>query len=334
MPVAYCAFGGLERPASGAEADAAIVGTPDPGYRMDIAPKSLPVRSTSLGGKSFYQQARLYVPALGGGGPQPKGAVSLPWHRSSGETTTDLVSLEKRRVLVLLHGLGETRSAQLGLKAWGQLYGLENAMTDLYAQRAPRVSNFFRLQRVREFQRSLRADPFEGFVVVCPLTPNPKQYRRFGFASRKDLLDAYSEWIANVLLPDVQRRVGGGPLRVGLDGCSMGGYVATEVFLRRPRAFTSFGVVQSAIGKHRVKGFVERLKAAPIFPESLPCMHVQTSTRDPFRDANKYFATRLKSAGVPVTLTVLPGPHNQPWLRRAGTYQMLRFHDQALQQGS
>jgi acetyl esterase/lipase len=52
---------------------------------------------------------------------------------------------------------------------------------------------------------------------------------------------------------------------------------------------------------------------------------IETSRGDPFRDGNDAMARALTREGVPSTYVELPGPHDQPWLRRCGTEQMLRW---------
>ncbi|HVY44627.1 MAG TPA: hypothetical protein VHB21_02060, partial [Minicystis sp.] len=112
---------------------------------------------------------------------------------------------------------------------------------------------------------------------------------------------------------------------VHLDGCSLGGYVGLEVFLRRPDAFVAWGGVQSAFGAHRAPAYGAALASA-VARAPRP-LHVETSEGDPFHDANVALAKELARRGVPHELSVLPGPHDQPWLREAGTVDMLFWHD-------
>ena len=41
-------------------------------------------------------------------------------------------------------------------------------------------------------------------------------------------------------------------------------------------------------------------------------------------------AKALGELGVDSELVVIPGPHNQPWLREIGTLEMLLWHDRHL----
>ncbi|HMJ15954.1 MAG TPA: hypothetical protein VK524_31275, partial [Polyangiaceae bacterium] len=81
-----------------------------------------------------------------------------------------------QRLLVLLHGLGETKSEELGLVAWSKLYGLTGAYQRLL--RPPITRSLPKLRyltdaRLAEMNASLAERPFEGFYMVCPITPNP-----------------------------------------------------------------------------------------------------------------------------------------------------------------
>jgi enterochelin esterase-like enzyme len=55
-------------------------------------------------------------------------------------------------------------------------------------------------------------------------------------------------------------------------------------------------------------------------------VHLLTSEADPFRAGNQRIAAELRKKGLACDLRVLPGPHDQPWLREAGTIEMLLWH--------
>jgi acetyl esterase/lipase len=77
---------------------------------------------------------------------------------------------------------------------------------------------------------------------------------------------------------------------------------------------------------HRVAAFADRIAAAVAKVGPRP-LHLLTSEADPFRDQNVSLAQALKKKSIPVDLAILPGPHDQPWLREAGTIEMLLWHD-------
>ena len=56
-------------------------------------------------------------------------------------------------------------------------------------------------------------------------------------------------------------------------------------------------------------------------------LHLLTSEADPFLPGNKKLAAALAKKNIACDLRVLPGPHDQPWLREAGTIEMLLWHD-------
>lgn len=235
----------------------------------------------------------------------------------------------KLPVLVLLHGLGETGNEQLGIHAWGDRYGLVRAHERL---RRPPVTRtlpklgYFQDAHLTRVNQSLADRAFRGMVLVCPVTPNP---HKIGPAART--LDRYAEWLHQTLLPAVHAKAPclEGPANTGLDGCSLGGYVGVEVFLRKPELFGTFGSVQGAFNVPGSWRYAERIAAVveKLGPRRL---HLETSTGDPYRKANQAFAKKLGELGVPVELSVLPGPHDQPWLREVGTLEMLLWHDRML----
>ena len=231
-------------------------------------------------------------------------------------------------MLVLLHGLGETQSELLGIHAWGERYGLvrayERLMNPPVTRENPKLG-YLADERAKELNASLQRTPFAGLVMVCPVTPNP--YKR----DAAKVFDGYGAWLEQVLIPNVRRRLGIGnaPLRVGLDGCSLGGYVGLEVLLGRPGLFSSFGVVQPAIGSASAPRYAERLAAAIAKVGPLP-IHVETSSLDPYREPSQLLSKKLAELGVPNQFRQSEGPHDQPWLREVGTLEMLLWHDRQL----
>lgn len=229
------------------------------------------------------------------------------------------------RVLVLLHGLGETGNELLGIHAWGERYGLVRAYERLrhppLARTLPKHS-YLTDAHLADLNRDLVAHPFRGLALLCPVTPR---------TSSASALDRYADWIEQTLLPAARERapIGEGAAHTGLDGCSLGGRVGVEVFLRKPALFGSFGGVQAAIDVPAADRYAKRIAAALARVGPRP-IHVETSTGDPFRKAGERLAHQLDALGVKHTLSVLPGPHNQPFLREVGTLEMLLWHDRAL----
>ncbi len=228
--------------------------------------------------------------------------------------------------LILLHGLGEMGNETLGIHAWGELYGLVKAYERL---RRPPVSRTLPRQRyltdarAEELNRSLAARPFRGMVVACPVTPHPG---RAGAGS----LDRYATWLEKTLIPAIRERANlDGSAKIGLDGCSLGGYVALEVFLRKPELFATLGGVQAAFGAGSAGRYAAALAEAMRRVGPRP-VHLETSSGDPYRKANESLSRKLGELGVKNDLIVPPGPHDQPWLREIGTLEMLLWHERAL----
>jgi enterochelin esterase-like enzyme len=230
--------------------------------------------------------------------------------------------------LLLFHGRGETASESAALHAWRDSYGLVSSDARL---RRPPIAltaderRYILPAQLDAIHAKLAEKPFSGLCVICPVTPNPHRARQ-----PERVLDRYSEWIEHTLLPAARAAAPLDAARgIGVDGCSMGGYVAAEVFARKPHLFRSFGVVQPAVGEFRVARYARHLARA-LKRESLLGIHLQTSTRDPYRGAVSAFARQLKRQGARFTLDVLPGPHDRQWLRAAGTLAMLAWHDYTL----
>ncbi|MCC6553829.1 MAG: hypothetical protein IT372_12515 [Polyangiaceae bacterium] len=242
--------------------------------------------------------------------------LCIPRHLAAGERVP---------LVVLLHGLGETGDERLGAHAWLERYGLGRAYDRL--RRAPIARTSRRADwtdaRLAEVNAALAAQPFRGLAIACPVTPNVHRAPNPAAA-----LEGYARWLADVVLPRARAEapVFDDARRTSLDGCSLGGFVGIEVFLRRPDLFGAWGGVQAAIGAHRVGAYADRIAAA-VGAAGPRDLHLLTSEGDPFRGAGEALAKRLGEKSVPCALRVLPGPHDQPWLREAGTIEMLLWHD-------
>jgi enterochelin esterase-like enzyme len=209
-----------------------------------------------------------------------------------------LAPFERVPLLVLLHGLGETGDPRMGAWAWFERYGLGTA-----------------------YDR-LRASPsFRGLVLACPYMPN------FAAVDPRGL-DGYADWIADTVVPVARSEapVLAAPSATYLGGCSLGGHFSLEVMLRRPEAFAAWGGVQTAIGESAAARYAARLLDAIARAGSRDLL-VETSTEDPFRRGSEALSSALVRAGVDHRFIVLPGAHDQAWLRRSGTPTMLQWFD-------
>ena len=229
------------------------------------------------------------------------------------------------RLLVLFHGLGETGDERAGVYAWLERYGLADAYRRLLRPPILRRSKYpyWPAGRLELVNAGLEREPFRGLAIACPYTPNI-----YKVPSRELALEGYARWVAEVVLPRAQAELGVAlcARQTSLDGCSLGGYVGLEVFLRRPELFGAWGSVQGALGGFRVPGYADKLAAivARLGPRPL---HLETSSDDPFHDVNLDLSKALRARSIPHELLVGSGPHNQPWLCEAGTLEMLLWHD-------
>lgn len=239
-------------------------------------------------------------------------------------TPKHLKAGEKVPLVVLLHGLGETGDERMGVYAWVERYGLSTAYERLRKTPIARTSKRkdWTDARLSEVNSGLTKQAFAGMCLVCPFTPNVHK-----LPNPTAGLDGYAKWIADVVIPRVRKDA---PVytdvgKTAIDGCSLGGYVALEVFLRKPDMFGAFGGVQSAVSEFRAPGYGERIEKA--LNGAKKPIHLLTSEGDPFLPGNKKIAAELTKKGIACDLRVIPGPHDQPWLREAGTIEMLYWHD-------
>ncbi len=237
---------------------------------------------------------------------------------------------ERLPLLVLLHGLGETGDQRMGAHAWVERYGLGKAydrlrrppIRSIYESKGPHW-RYWEPDRLAAVNALLAAQPFRGLAIACPYTPNV-----YKAAHRHRTLDAYADWLVDGVIPRARKEAGlvADEAHTYLNGCSLGGYVGLEVFLRKPSHFGAWGTVQGALGAHRVKRYAEQI-AAVVRDHGKRHIHLETSTNDPFRKVNKQLSRELTKAGVAHDWSMPPGAHNQPFLRDSGTLEMLLWHD-------
>lgn len=233
-----------------------------------------------------------------------------------------------RRLLVLFHGLGETSSEALGIRAFADRYGLVTADWRL---RQPPVARtlkdvvYLSDERLERLNGELSRAPYRGLTLVCPYTPNV-----FRQPSTAAALDRYAAWVVDALLPEVRRRfdVPAGPGSAAVDGVSLGGYVSLEVFLRRPEAFGAAGSVQGAFGVPLANAYAARFAAA-LGRVGERTLRLATSTGDGGRAASERLHEKLRERGIASTLSVTPGPHNQRWLCEVGSLELLLHYERA-----
>ncbi len=236
---------------------------------------------------------------------------------------------EVGRVLVLFHGLGETTSESLGIRAWADRYGLLSSARRLGTPPVVRTLKDVVLLtdgRLAELNRELASEPFRGLAIACPFTPNV-----FRQPSTAQALDRYAAWVADALLPQVRRELGlaldAGS--VAVDGVSLGGYVSLEVFLRRPELFAAAGATQGAFGTNLADAYADRIERAFARVGPRP-LRIATSEWDGKRSASERLVAKLAARGVRATLALSPGGHDQRFLREVGSLELLHHYDRTL----
>jgi enterochelin esterase-like enzyme len=220
-------------------------------------------------------------------------------------------------LVVLLHGLGETTNERLGAYAWLERYGLASAWNRLKQPPIERTSKRgeWTDTRLGEVNAELAARPFHGFAMACPYMPNPR-----GAAD----LDAYARWLEHALVPRCQSEasVFRDASQTYLCGVSLGGYVSLEMLVRLPRLFGAWAGIQTAIGSWAAPAYADKIVSAGVKP-----MLLLTSTLDTWRGSSEALSKALVARKVAHTLRVVPGPHDQPWLREAGTIEAFHWLD-------
>lgn len=232
-------------------------------------------------------------------------------------------------LLVLFHGLGETGSEALGIRAWYDRYGLPQAYARLSTPPVERIlarERYLTDARLLELNRELSARPFPDLALVCAFTPNVfKQH------PSAPILDRYADYIEQALLPAVRAATPtlASAEHTGVAGVSLGGYVALEVFLRKSQLFTALGCVQPALSVAAAESYALRLAALKT-PAGAPNIQLVTSSLDPFRDATRRLAQRMAEHELNCSSICPAGPHDQRFLQELGTLEMLLFQARAL----
>ncbi len=245
-------------------------------------------------------------------------AIAIPNHLAPGERVP---------MVVLLHGLGETRDPVVGARAWLDMYGLTAAYSRLRRPPVGRVTGQTDLlpeKKLGEINTALVKRPFRGICIVTPFTPNFLEMARVELQ-----LDAYAAWITDYVIPRARKEapILETPGAVSIDGVSLGGYVAIEVFLRKAEAFGALGGVQASYNAVNLNRYVDGIAAAAKGREKKLDVRFSTSVGDPLREINTGMSKQLASKGVPNDFDLLPGQHDLIFLREAGALSMLRWHD-------
>ena len=225
-------------------------------------------------------------------------------------------------VLVALHGHGEAvKGPERGCLGWPNDYALTRALERVCAP--PLVTadleGLVTDAHLAEMNAELAKRPWRGLVVVCPYLPD--------LDLRKDdeILD-YGKFVAQTILPRVAREMPAksGAASTGIDGVSLGGAVALRAGLALPETFGAVGALQPAIDDARVPDIVALAK------KRTGPLRITTSEVDYYKEPVHALDDALRAAGVAHDFAELPGPHDYPFNRGPGAYEMLLWHARVL----
>ena len=230
-------------------------------------------------------------------------------------------------VLVALHGRGESlKPPSAGAMGWPRDYALPRAIARACAPPLTDADyeGMSDPARLASTNRDLAARPFRGLVVVCPWVPD------LDLLKEADV-QRFGRFVLDVLLPRVRKETPAlsAPESTGIDGVSLGGAVALRVGLSQPSQFGAVGALQPAIGEERVEELTELARAARSKRPGLK-LRLTTSHEDYFRSAVTKLTESWSANGVPHDFADVPGPHDYPFNRGPGAYEMLLWQDRML----
>lgn len=232
-------------------------------------------------------------------------------------------------VLLTFHGTGEARKGpEKGARGWLDDYGMTRALERLKHPplTAEDLQGFVDPTRLQKLNEALAAEPYRGLVIVNSYTPD---------MLRGDEPFSKVPPLADFVIKELLARAGretpalGTPQTTAIDGISLGGRAALAIGLRNPEAFASIGGLQPAFDLDNAVPVAER---AAIARRKNPALtfRLLTSDGDYFLASTKAMSAAMKSAGVPNTLVIVPGPHDYPFNRGPAVYELLIHHDRVL----
>ncbi len=224
-------------------------------------------------------------------------------------------------LVIALHGRGEAlKGKDRGAWGWPRDYDLLHALDRV---QAPPLTNrdflgFVTDPHLAKRNRELADHRYGPVVVACPYLPDVK-------LEGTTELDAYASFVVDELLPRLKKETSIDESRIGIDGVSLGGAVALYVGFKYAREFSRVGAIQGAIQQADTPTWLERAVRARSMQPALS-VRILTSDEDYFRDGNRSLAKALEGAAFKSEFIELPGPHDYPFNRGPGSYELLFFH--------
>lgn len=242
----------------------------------------------------------------------------------------ELTSDRKWPVAVLLHGYAQALTDERALVAWRAEYAMLESYRALQlgqVDATPALDG----QRAQQINQQLSTRPFQGMVLVTPVTPIPYFQRDLGHT-----LKQYTEWMHQELLPAVAQvaPIATEPAQIGLAGVSMGGLVGLELMWRFPEQFGAYCGIQIAIKRSQVYRYAWLLQRAFAQVGQARPIRVVTATRDTYRWSNQAFYKALQRQKLDASLELREGAHTSRWMRQAGSLESLLWLDRTLNQNA
>jgi hypothetical protein len=103
--------------------------------------------------------------------------------------------------------------------------------------------------------------------------------------------------------------------------------VSLEMLVRLPHLFGAWAGMQTAIGTWAATSYAEKIRLQNEKEKISKPLLVLTSTLDHWKTSSEALVAAFDAKKVPNTFRVVPGPHDQPWLREAGTIEALLWLD-------
>ncbi|MGC8658030.1 MAG: alpha/beta hydrolase [Desulfomonilaceae bacterium] len=225
-------------------------------------------------------------------------------------------------LVIAFGGAGEcARTPREGSMAWVGYYSMDQAIHALNSSHleSKDFKGLVTPARLAAFNESLKKRPYTGAIVACPYSPLITGLTEFEHS-------AYEKFIIHELVPILKKRYRVDPVRIGVDGVSMGGARAMYFGLKYPQIFSSIGSIQGAFGP-----FLEIYAGLAHKNRSRLNGHaiqLVTSDGDGMAPSVGKMAQLLKDEGIRFTYMNLTGPHDYIFNQGPGSIALLMFHGQ------
>jgi iron(III)-salmochelin esterase len=236
---------------------------------------------------------------------------------------------ERFPVLIAFHGQAEAhKGIARGALGWIDDYWMPRALERLRDPPLTRddFQGMVSAARLANINASLKKQPYQGLIIVCPYTPDIYEHHQPLSAALP-----VAKFVVEDLLPRVYKQTPaiGTPATTGVDGVSLGGRTSILVGFDDPQAFGVVASLQAAFDSADAPALAKLAEQAR---QQNPKLRIRllTSDRDAFLGSNRAIARALSAEGVPNELTIVTGTHSYAFNRGAGVYEMLLFHDRAL----